>query len=359
MDAGAGVVAAFCFLAFVFLAPVLLWHCKSKNVPAICLICWFMIMALINFINLCIWSGDNFYEKWDGKVYCDIAVRVDNAASSGKVAAISAISINLFSVLCAKSPSFLEQGTRRKLIFELLVCLATPVFVMGASKAVESSRYSILRYRGCVLTFKSTPGVIGLYSMWSVVWSVVGLVFASLTVFKYIQRRVDVKDLLRCSNSGLNIRRFARLLIFNISIIVVMFPLSIYYLVNDITTNEQPGYGYWDILYYDFRLKDLYKCYTNLALSFVGILIFGLGSDALEMYKGLFRFGKKPTSDQMILLEYPPQTKVNSAGSGWTNNSTMREFREFADLVSENGEKLESYVVNCLDLEAGKIGERR
>lgn len=323
-----------------------------------------MVMALINFINLCIWSGENFYEAWNGKVYCDIAVRIDNAASSGKVAAISAISINLFTVLCNRTPSFLELNSKKKLIFELVVCLATPILVMSTSTVIESSRYSILRYRGCVLTFKSGTATIGLYSMWTLIWSIVGLIFASLTVFKYVQRRVDVKDLLRCSNTGLNVRRFARLLTFNISIILVMFPLSIYYLVNDIEVmSQQPGYGYWDIVFYDFYLKNLFKCYTNIALSFVGIMIFGLGSDALEMYKRLFRFGKKKPNQEMILLEYPTQNRVESAWSGWTNNSTMKDFHEYADLVTPNDEideipeKADNFIINSLDLEKGEPRE--
>ena len=140
-----------------------------------------------------------------------------------------------------------------------------------------------------------------------------------------------------------------------------MFPLSIYFLANDVDVMDKlPGNGYWEIVFYDFHLKNLSKCYTNIALSFVGIMIFGLGSDALEMYKRLFGFGKKKPNQEMILLEYPPQTRVDSARSAWTNNSTMKDFHEYADLVTPNSEideileKPDNFIINSLDLEKGE-----
>ncbi|KAK6454092.1 pheromone A receptor-domain-containing protein [Scheffersomyces xylosifermentans] len=364
MNPKAAGVAALSLISFFILIPPFVWHCRCKNTPAICLIFWFLFLNLNTFINLFIWSGDDFAETWNGKVWCDVTTKLEAGSSSGKIAAISALSLNLYMILCAKNPVFMETGSWRKVAIDLSICLITPIFVMATNYIILINRYVIVRYQGCTSSYVLSGATIGLYSIWNILWCFVAMVFATLTLYKYYQKRKDVRDILRCTNSGLNIKRFARLLIFSLLIILALAPLAIYYFVGDVKIYKGPfdwsrfhNPNWGTILYADFGFYLLYDKFVNIGLSFITFFLFGLGSDSLEMYKSLFRrFGFKfntksedqeagvqTTRQNSYIARLPQQTKVNSGksqGSGasyWTNSSTMPEFnKEFNEVVNEH-----------------------
>ena len=125
----------------------------------------------------------------------------------------------------------------------------------------------------------------------------------------FFRKRKDVKDILLCTNSGLNIKRFARLLIFSFLIVFAMIPLSLYYFVSQAEVLKNPFHWdqvhneEWNVIYfYDFGFFTFYDRLVNCILSVLAFIIFGLGSDALDMYKSMFhkvhnRFWyKRPTS---------------------------------------------------------------
>ncbi|KAG2731817.1 hypothetical protein G9P44_001425 [Scheffersomyces stipitis] len=325
---------------------------------------WFHFLNLNTFINLMIWSGDNYDEVWDGKIWCDITTRLEAASSSGKIAAISAMSLNLYMILCAKSPTFIRPGSRKKLIIDLSICLITPIFIMCTNYIILANRYDIFRYQGCTQAYVASGVTIGLYSIWNIVWCVVAVIFATLTLYEYFQKRKDVIDLLRCTNSGLNIKRFARLLIFSLLVILAMTPLAIYYFIGDLRVyrgkfnwKEVHNEMWGEILYADFGFYLLYDKFVNIGLSFITFFLFGLGSDSISTYKSILskfgiRFPSKnedqelgtPSADLPYVTRLPTQVKVDSrksqfsAGSSQlTNNSTMNEFtREISEIVNYN-----------------------
>lgn len=292
MDNQGNALAGLSFIAFVLLIPPFIWHCRCKNVPAICLMFWLLFLNLTGFINACIWSRADFDEAWDGKGYCDIMVKLEAGSSSGMIGAISALALNLFMVLWAKYPRFMNNGSRLQLYISLGMCVATPVFIMATNYIIQTSRYVIIRYRGCTVTYAPSIITVVLYSMWSLIWSAVAVVFSLLTLIMYFRKRKDVNDILRCTNSGLNLRRFARLLIFSFLVVLVMVPVSIYYFASDFevfrgkldwaTTHGE----YWGHIFFaDFGIEPVYDKWVNIALAFVAFILFGLGSDALLMYK--------------------------------------------------------------------------
>ena len=115
----------------------------------------------------------------------------------------------------------------------LAMCLITPIFIMCTNYIIQTSRYVIIKYRGCTVTYALSPVSIVLYSMWNIIWAAVAVVFSVLTLVTYFRKRKDVKDILRCTNSGLNLKRFARLLIFSVLIVIALVPVAVYYFVTD------------------------------------------------------------------------------------------------------------------------------
>ncbi|CUM67426.1 uncharacterized protein PRCAT00005122001 [Priceomyces carsonii] len=390
MDTKGNILAAFSFIAIALLLPAFVWHCRCKNVPAIFLICWLQISNIISFINAIAWSDENFYEKWDGKVYCDIAVKLDIGASCGKVAAISVLAMNLYMVLCANNPIFMGNKSKKKLIIELSMCAITPIFVMSVNYIIQSGRYSVLRYTGCVEPYSESVASLFLSTFWTFLWAIVAVVFAVLLLRKYFQKRKDVKDILRCTNSGLNAKRFARLLIFSLLIVLVLAPLTTYYFVADALSFKgkfswkETHNEYWDFIYFfDVGYSVTYGNFINIGLSIITFILFGLGSDALDLYKSMFRklgfnFGSKKDDNQLFKISSnkSDQTRVNSnrskasgklENSALTNGSHMTEFEsEFKNLVKENFElpspdsslgKNSATRISTVDLEKGSSNE--
>jgi pheromone a factor receptor len=77
---------------------------------------------------------------------------------------------------------------------------------MCTNYIIQTSRYVIIKYRGCTVTYALSPVSIVLYSMWNIIWAAVAVVFSVLTLVTYFRKRKDVKDILRCTNSGLNLK---------------------------------------------------------------------------------------------------------------------------------------------------------
>ncbi|CAH2350143.1 pheromone a factor receptor [[Candida] railenensis] len=295
MSSGGIVLAVFSSISAILLIPPFIWHTRfSKNIPAIFLISWLIFLNLKAFINSIIWSGEEFDQVWDGKIYCDVATRLEVGSYSGTVCALCAISLNLYMILKGNSTFIAKDGplSRRKLWINLAICLITPVLTMILQILYDSQRYAVIRYKGCAALPFPTWVVIILYSIWPFLWSIACTVIAFLTIISFYRKRSDLKDLLRCSNSLLNIRRFGRLLIYSAVMLVIIFPAVIYKFVVDCTNNTEPynwediHWEYWQVIYYvDLGYVQTYQCWLNVGLSIVTFILFGLGSEALKMYK--------------------------------------------------------------------------
>lgn len=298
MNDKANVLAAFTFIAFFLLLGPFVWHCRCKNIPTICLIFWLLFNNLVGFINSLIWSGPGEHQTWDGKVYCDIVTTLEAGASCGKVCAISALALNLYMILQAKSSTFVAEKSLRRLLINLAMCLITPIFVMSTNFIIRKSRYVLLRYRGCTTLYDSSAVSVALFFLWNLVWAIVSFVLSIMTLYKYFERKRDVTDILRCTNSGLSFKKFARLLIFNILIAVVMIPVTVYYFSRNVSGVHgkfewSNAHELWNvILFFDYGYQIVYDRWVEVALAIVTFLLFGLGSDAIQMYKtGFLKVG--------------------------------------------------------------------
>lgn len=290
-----GTIIALCIIAIILIQPPLYWHTKTRNIPAVILVLWLLLMNIINLINAAIWSGSNFISAWDGKIWCDITTKLELGASVGIPCAITDIIYNLHIIL--KATTVLETwNSKRKILKDMLICMLSPVIVMGVSYVIQAFRYSIVRYNGCQNTLSSTWLTIVLYSLWMFVWALFATLYATLVLIEFYKKRKDVRDILYCTNSGLNLTRFARLLILCFVIILIMLPLSIYGLVLDIQQLEGT-YNFasihspalWNVIVKLDIGKPIYTVWIYILASYLVFLIFGLGSDALSMYKKFLR----------------------------------------------------------------------
>ncbi|CCH42473.1 putative membrane protein [Wickerhamomyces ciferrii] len=295
------VLIALSTIAILLLIPPFIWHAKAINIPAITLIIWLLIMDIKIFIDAIIWGRDNFSEVWNGHGYCDVMVKISVGANVGISSSVAGIMFNLYRILKADKV-IPELKSTKKIVTDLLISLLTPIFVMGLNYLIQVRRYSIFQYSGCQNVLSPTWLTVILYTVWMVVWSLTGVIYAILILFTFFKKRKDVKDILRCTNSGLNLVKFSKLLIFCIIVILVMFPFSMYMFTNDLN-KLQSTYDFaqthskifWQgILYLPFKQPYLVT-WVYLSISYVVFIFFGLGSDAINMYIDLLsKIGFKP-----------------------------------------------------------------
>lgn len=343
MNSGAQAVAALSFMAFLLMVPTFVWHCVSKNIPAIFLIFWLAYSNLITFINILIWGQEDTGKYWDGKGYCDLTVKLKEGGTPGKIAAAAALAMNLYFILRAKPLPLLRQNSKRKLAIELSMCLITPIFVMCVSWPVQQLRYVISHYAGCQPSFKPTVGSIFLLSIWPFLWAVVAMVFTLLALAKFLQQRKELSNILRCTDSGLNIKRFARLLLFVIVVIVALAPLTCYQFARNVrsVTQSKETIGVdlrHKIFYSDLRLSDMYQQYIDVGISVLAFVVFGTGSEAIAMYK---RFARKifPSSiarydsrarESSKTMQYPSRIESN-AETAYSHETSFNTSKAYAN----------------------------
>ncbi|CCH63105.1 hypothetical protein TBLA_0J01070 [Henningerozyma blattae CBS 6284] len=289
-------IISLCIIAIILLIPPLVWHSHSKNIPAIILITWLLIMNLTCIVNAVIWSGDDFMTRWDGKGWCDLVIKLQVGANVGISCCVTNVVYNLYEIIRADKV-LLELNSWRRIIKDLSISLITPIMVMGFSYLLQVFRYGITRYNGCQNLLTPTWITTVLYTMWMVIWSIIGAIFAGLVLWNFYQKRKDVGDILHCTNSGLNITRFARLLIFCLLILLVMFPFSIYTFVVELH-QLHGSYSFeethtknimWDVIYKFDISHPIYNIWLYILMSYLVFLIFGLGKDALRMYTKILR----------------------------------------------------------------------
>lgn len=369
MDAKGNTLAALSFIAIILLTPTFLWHCSRKNIADILIIVWLILVNIITFINSIVWSRPNYFDAWDGRIYCDIVSRISLASSVGKLAAITASIINLYMILNTKYPKYIES-TKFKIFSQLSICLIPPVYMIIISFFIQSPRYVIARYTGCQVFLMSNVFTLIAYNIFTVLWIIPASIFAILTLKQYLARRRDLKDILKCTNSGLSNKRFARLLIFSFLIILIMTPSVIVTFVWNVKHglsryNWKNFYDeHWNQVYYQKENQDnFYMAFTNIGLSFISFLLLGLGSDAIKSYKTAFNCiciklhikSEAKTSIHQV-TSATDDSELTKSGSIW--DSHIMDKRERIDLESslenDNETALEySYVLkldNAQDL---------
>lgn len=326
IDAKGLALATFSILSFVMLIPPFIYHIKNKNIPACSLIFWLLFNNLTAFINALIWSGEDYYLGTTAEGYCDVTVRIFSGSAVGQLCATACLMFNLLMIVAAKSHKFLAAGSKRKFVVNVTMCWLTPCLVMGLSILGQVNRYNIVRYRGCTATYRYGLKTVMLVSVWNIIWGLVACGFAIATLFAFAMKRRDIKDILRCTNSGLNMRRFARLLAFSLLIILVLTPLVVTTFALDvraaayITEDDKLFYEsiVWSEIYaISVGSTNIAFVVVEIVLSFFTFLIFGVGSEALDMYRAF-----------LVFIGFTGLTKREDAFSSKEFNESRQASRE-------------------------------
>lgn len=361
MNYKGNLIIAFSSIALALLIPPFIWHCKNRNIPATTLIFWLMFSNLTGIVGASIWSGDDFYEKYNGRGYCDVVIKLDSASGPGKLCASAAISLHLFLILKGASPFLIDSKSKRKVLLDCMICFFTPVLIMSTNYIVQAQRIGIAQYYGCRGIYARSWLTNVLMSMWQLIWTAIAMIFALLTIVYYIKKRRDARDLLKCTNSGLNIKKFARLLTFSLIILLTSCPLAIFYFVLNEANFRGPfswsetHYEFWsETVFFQLDPKTFYDRWIALALSIAAFVLFGLGTDAVNMYRSILIMLKFDhvfnIRDPTIPLGTVRQLLGQSQGTGQSAFKTVSEVSGTTVLTG-------STITDGIDMEFRKVME--
>lgn len=268
---------------------------QFKNVhrfPFLSFLCWLIIQLLQNIINASIWGALDFATRWPrGVGYCDLMVYINDPTMTGLVCSVAGILFFLFSTL--NTGQFLGYSLARQNLIYAAICWASPVVIVSFSYLVRAQRFAIARYDGCSSVLDINGFTFVLICVIPLIWVLVDIVLAGLTIFMYFKRRKDVKDILKTTQRGISVAKFARTLGFCVTIILLEIPLIIIYIYNN--TGSFHAYNYtaihspvaWDVIPTFDIDQPTHTRWVYCAVGFLTFFIFGLGENSRVVYRNI------------------------------------------------------------------------
>ena len=291
-------VAALALASCILSTLPLMVHIRKTNFAAIVLVLATMGLNLQTFINALIWPSSDLQSGWDGRIFCDIEVKLYIGlamAILGAIASIlrqTAIIMDPRSIMLSPSPK--QQIC--KAIFEGTVCIAMPIIMMATHYIVQSDRYWILPVAGCTASFDQNWVMIVLMRVPPTIVSITGCIYCGLVILRMWKQRKESS-----SSSALALpaaattsrSHFTRLSILALTVFLVCFPLSIYGLFQISLTKLHPFN--WGFIHGPDWKKKIYKIsgppsippdrWLQIGVGFLYFVFFGTGGEAIEVYR--------------------------------------------------------------------------
>lgn len=174
------VLAALSLLFALLIIPPMLWHLSNRNIGATSLILWLLVLNLHNFLNAILWSHDNIPQWFEGKVLCDIEVKIQIAVFVGVPSSVACVLRALAKVMDTERVSLglTKSQRRRGYAIDLLWCAGFPALQMLFHYIVQTRRYYIVGIAGCMPANSRSWVTDMLITAPQVVWTVVGCYYA-------------------------------------------------------------------------------------------------------------------------------------------------------------------------------------
>lgn len=132
------------------------WHKRAHNTPGLCLIGWIVTSNLINVVNALIWGSGDINTAWDGRILCDIEVKLLAGTGTGMIAAALAIARKVAHATGRIGGGSSGLSARQRKIVDLIICLVPPFLMILLHYLVQPNRYNLIEISGCSATSDET-----------------------------------------------------------------------------------------------------------------------------------------------------------------------------------------------------------
>jgi pheromone a factor receptor len=289
----------FACLAILLCIPPLIAHAAARNLAATVLATAILICNIQNLLNALIWPSYPLESKWDGRGLCDVEIKVYVGAYIAITGAMASVFRQLAIIL---DPNFVSiRPTNRlrykDLTFEIGLCILLPICIMAVSYVVQSRRYYLVALSGCVPAFYPSWVSSVLIHMWPVILSAIGAAYCLMAVYRLIKHRNSVSSILS-TLSSISKARYTRLFGLAVALLLVYCPFAIYTLAYKIRYTGKkfsweavhpPGWSESIVIFTaeQERLREYRPIdrWCHIVTAFVLFILFGLGYEAMFMYK--------------------------------------------------------------------------
>ncbi|CAE6449096.1 unnamed protein product [Rhizoctonia solani] len=237
---------------FLVLIP-LPCHWRVRNIPIVSLIFWFAAVNLPRGINGIIWAGNT---RDYAPVWCDITTKLVMGANWAYCSSTVPVSRHLARV---SSPYYRGENAserRRRMIFEIFMCMVLPLIGMALHYIVQSRRFDILEDFGCVATTYLSIASILIINLPPVIFALITLVYAAVALRWFIQRHSQFEAAMQSNNSGLTTSRYLRLVILSIVLMLGATAMSVFVLVDNAVGASIQPWNSWEYVHADWDYID-------------------------------------------------------------------------------------------------------
>ncbi|KAF2768408.1 STE3-domain-containing protein [Teratosphaeria nubilosa] len=288
-------------LVLVLMITPLTWHCRNRNFGATALCLWAMVVMLLQcFVNAVIWPNDDIASWYDGAGLCDVEVKLQAAFATALPSSLACVLRGLSNAMDTKRVSLGKTTAqkRKDFAFDFSLCILFPALQMVFHYIVQGERYYLLGIAGCEASFDDSWPTIVLLVIPPLLFTLLDAYYALLVLARLYHYRQGFASILACSNTTNT--RFMRLYIFCLVLLLPVLPLEIYTLYQNLNHDQHP-YSWAEShnpkVWNRIRLRTsngsvYWDRWIWLACGVVIFLFFGLGRDAVKMYKdGLLAIG--------------------------------------------------------------------
>ncbi|KAF1933356.1 STE3-domain-containing protein [Didymella exigua CBS 183.55] len=267
----------------------LIWHATQRNVAAGSLMLWIILTNISLGINPLIWGHDDIAQWWDGKVWCDINVRIQIGAQVALGASIAMILRRLAKVMDTRNitVSLSRSSKLRGQLIEAGWCWGYPLVIILLYIPVQSARFNIWGIEGCISAYRPNMHSLFLVVIWMPVTMLAVFFYAVLLLVRLYRYRREFSRLMTARNTTRS--RFLRLFLMCMVFLVIVVPYSMYpfwYYCNEMVLNGG-DYEYTPGTIFPFPSGGQIHIdkWGQIVMGYVAALLFGTGTDAYNTYK--------------------------------------------------------------------------
>jgi len=260
-------------------------------------------------VNSIIWA-DNVENI--APVWCDITTRL-GVGSNVAIPAASLVIVRRLSMMMHQHNPVLVRERGSGFLFDLFVCLGTPIIEMTLYYIVQSSRFQIIEEFGCINALESAGLSILLANSLGIIISLLSLtMYSPILIRKYFKHRREIDEII-ASHAHLDSGRFFKIVALGLFDILITLPAGIFDLATEllegglptfwpgwrathaafssiptVTSNEWKSSGFGSVS--DIRFSQ----WINPLFAIVFFVLFGLTAKNRLWYRGLFWKTMKP-----------------------------------------------------------------
>ncbi|KAK6008830.1 hypothetical protein QM012_000733 [Aureobasidium pullulans] len=220
--------------------PPLIWHLRNRNLAAVCMVFWIMLMNFLSIINVIIWPYIDMRDMYDGQGLCDVEVKLLGGRITGLNSALLCLLRALAAVLNTDKtllgPSKAQK--RRNTAIELAWCVGLPLLTMVLQYIVQFNRFALIGVSGCqLMSYNSRVSFVLIY-LAPIITNAVAVYCAIIVIIRLHKYRSSFNSILSSSNTTRS--RFFRLFAISSILILGITPFQIYIIVTQYQNPNLP-----------------------------------------------------------------------------------------------------------------------